>query len=216
MTADEDLCHNRDKTILTDREAERKSETMNLEISNALDNIVREHDVCVLFACESGSRAWGFPSEDSDWDVRFLYAHRPEWYLSVFPGRDVIERPRHRSARRERLGHPKSTGTPAKIESRPARVALLPAHLSRANRRDATPSRPRRTNVQPARRVSPLSFGGAKPCFARCRRHRGQTQKLSLLFASTSFGRMGDRAEHATADAFSRCSLCAHPRRRNS
>ena len=46
-----------------------------------------------LFACESGSRAWGFASRDSDYDVRFLYAHRRDWYLSVEDRRDVIERP---------------------------------------------------------------------------------------------------------------------------
>ena len=47
----------------------------------------------ILYACESGSRAWGFPSKDSDYDVRFIYAHPVEWYLSVQTRRDVIERP---------------------------------------------------------------------------------------------------------------------------
>jgi len=47
----------------------------------------------VLFACESGSRAWGFASRDSDYDVRFLYVHRRAWYLSVEDRRDVIEQP---------------------------------------------------------------------------------------------------------------------------
>ena len=49
----------------------------------------------VFYACESGSRAWGFPSKDSDYDVRFLYAHPRPWYLSidVERKRDVIERP---------------------------------------------------------------------------------------------------------------------------
>ncbi len=47
----------------------------------------------VLYACESGSRAWGFSSSDSDYDVRFLYVHPRDWYLTVNEGRDVIEEP---------------------------------------------------------------------------------------------------------------------------
>jgi hypothetical protein len=47
----------------------------------------------VLYACESGSRAWGFESADSDYDVRFLYVHSRDWYLSIEDHRDVIERP---------------------------------------------------------------------------------------------------------------------------
>jgi len=50
-------------------------------------------DIRIVFAVESGSRAWGFPSPDSDYDVRFVYAHTPDWYLSIKPGRDVIELP---------------------------------------------------------------------------------------------------------------------------
>lgn len=50
-------------------------------------------NVRVLYACESGSRAWGFASEDSDWDVRFIYVRPPSWYLSVDRKRDVLERP---------------------------------------------------------------------------------------------------------------------------
>ncbi|WP_281851168.1 nucleotidyltransferase domain-containing protein [Dyella sp. GSA-30] len=46
----------------------------------------------MLYAAESGSRAWGFASPDSDFDVRFVYAHTQDWYLSVFEQRDVIER----------------------------------------------------------------------------------------------------------------------------
>lgn len=54
-----------------------------------------ERNVRVLYACESGSRAWGFPSPDSDYDVRFLYVREPDWYLSfnVEARRDVIEYP---------------------------------------------------------------------------------------------------------------------------
>ena len=49
------------------------------------------NDVKVLLAVESGSRAWGFESRNSDWDVRFIYVHKPEWYFSVEEKRDVIE-----------------------------------------------------------------------------------------------------------------------------
>jgi hypothetical protein len=47
----------------------------------------------VLFACESGSRGWGFASPDSDYDVRFVYVQRLPWYLTVEARRDVIELP---------------------------------------------------------------------------------------------------------------------------
>lgn len=66
----------------------------------ALEGIERAHDVRVLFACESGSRGWGFSSPDSDYDARFVYVHRRDWYLTVNertrpgqPQRDVIELP---------------------------------------------------------------------------------------------------------------------------
>lgn len=62
-------------------------------IAAKLDDIERDYDVRILFAVESGSRAWGFPSPDSDYDARFVYAHRRDWYLSLTPGRDVIELP---------------------------------------------------------------------------------------------------------------------------
>ncbi|ENQ3106715.1 nucleotidyltransferase domain-containing protein [Bacillus cereus] len=64
-------------------------ETIQLE----LKRIEKENDVKILFAVESGSRAWGFPSKDSDYDVRFVYVHRLEWYLSIEQRRDVIEYP---------------------------------------------------------------------------------------------------------------------------
>jgi predicted nucleotidyltransferase len=56
-------------------------------------DIEQRYNVRVLYACESGSRGWGFASPDSDYDVRFLYVHRPEWYLRVEAQRDVIELP---------------------------------------------------------------------------------------------------------------------------
>lgn len=58
-----------------------------------LDRIERDERVRILFAIESGSRAWGFPSPDSDYDARFVYVREADWYLSLTPGRDVIELP---------------------------------------------------------------------------------------------------------------------------
>lgn len=63
------------------------------DVTASLRQIEQDHDVDILFAVESGSRAWGFPSPDSDYDVRFIYRHRLDWYLSLKPGRDVIELP---------------------------------------------------------------------------------------------------------------------------
>jgi uncharacterized protein len=63
-----------------------------LAIDAALADAEREHQVRILLAVESGSRAWGFASTDSDWDVRFIYVHPPQWYLRVDAQRDVIER----------------------------------------------------------------------------------------------------------------------------
>lgn len=63
------------------------------QIADRLARIEADHDVRILHACESGSRAWGFASPDSDWDVRFLYVHDLEWYLSIQERRDVIEQP---------------------------------------------------------------------------------------------------------------------------
>jgi predicted nucleotidyltransferase len=62
-------------------------------IETELDAIEREEAVRILLAVESGSRAWGFPSRDSDYDVRFLYVRTIDAYLAVTPRRDVIERP---------------------------------------------------------------------------------------------------------------------------
>ncbi|MCG8519151.1 MAG: nucleotidyltransferase domain-containing protein [Pseudomonadales bacterium] len=62
-------------------------------ILETLERIEWEWDVDVLYACESGSRAWGFASPDSDYDVRFVYAGRLDRYLTVDRVRDVIELP---------------------------------------------------------------------------------------------------------------------------
>ena len=56
-----------------------------------LSNLMEQNGCRLLFAGESGSRAWGLQSPDSDYDVRFLYAHPSQWYLSIEDRRDSIE-----------------------------------------------------------------------------------------------------------------------------
>lgn len=63
------------------------------QVAEELRRIEKEENVRILYACEAGSRAWGFPSKDSDYDVRFIYVRAEDWYLSIFEKRDVIERP---------------------------------------------------------------------------------------------------------------------------
>jgi uncharacterized protein len=66
---------------------------MREHIIEVIKQIENDNGVKILFACESGSRAWGFPSKDSDYDVRFIYINKPNWYLSIDQKRDVIEIP---------------------------------------------------------------------------------------------------------------------------
>jgi predicted nucleotidyltransferase len=66
---------------------------MKNRILKELENIEKTHGVKIIYACESGSRAWGFASKDSDYDVRFIYMHPNDWYLSIAEKRDVIEIP---------------------------------------------------------------------------------------------------------------------------
>ena len=64
---------------------------MRVRIGAELARLESEHRVRILLAVESGSRAWGFPSVDSDYDVRFIYIGSLGDYLSVSARRDVIE-----------------------------------------------------------------------------------------------------------------------------
>jgi predicted nucleotidyltransferase len=61
-------------------------------IGRELESIESDRGVRVIFACESGSRAWGFESTDSDWDVRYVYHYAPDAYLAVDPPAEQIDR----------------------------------------------------------------------------------------------------------------------------
>ena len=61
------------------------------KIEEILKAIEKEKKIKILYACETGSRAWGFPSSDSDYDVRFIYMHERDWYLSLSQRKDTIE-----------------------------------------------------------------------------------------------------------------------------
>lgn len=60
-------------------------------IEQKLKEIEQTENVVILYAVESGSRAWGFASADSDYDVRFIYIRKPEHYWKLEKTRDVIE-----------------------------------------------------------------------------------------------------------------------------
>ena len=62
-------------------------------ITERLKLIEEENNIRILFACESGSRAWGFESPDSDYDVRFIYVRPRTEYLRLEETRDVLEFP---------------------------------------------------------------------------------------------------------------------------
>ena len=60
-------------------------------IKHAIEQVCHARDITCLHAIESGSRAWGFASPDSDYDVRLIYCHKIDWYLSLFDGKDTFE-----------------------------------------------------------------------------------------------------------------------------
>src|SRR5262249_5832090 len=62
-------------------------------VENELAALEQVEGVRIVYVVESGSRAWGFPSQDSDYDVRFLYVRPMDAYLTIVPARDVIEYP---------------------------------------------------------------------------------------------------------------------------
>lgn len=64
---------------------------MEEKIKKYLIDLEKEKGIEILLACETGSRAWGFPSPDSDFDVRIIYKHHKDWYLSLIEEKDTIE-----------------------------------------------------------------------------------------------------------------------------
>eukprot|EP01126_Amoeba_proteus_P012296 TRINITY_DN1504_c0_g1_i14.p1 TRINITY_DN1504_c0_g1~~TRINITY_DN1504_c0_g1_i14.p1 ORF type:complete len:109 (-),score=9.77 TRINITY_DN1504_c0_g1_i14:127-453(-) len=63
------------------------------KIQKALQDVEQEYAVRILVATEAGSRAWGLASPTSDFDVKFIYAHTPGWYMRLDEGqRDVIDK----------------------------------------------------------------------------------------------------------------------------
>lgn len=63
---------------------------MEPRIKKQLNEIQKQHQIKILYACETGSRAWGFPSPDSDYDVRIIYRHDLDWYLTLSDKKDTI------------------------------------------------------------------------------------------------------------------------------
>lgn len=59
------------------------NKTMSSKALEAVQKLCSEKEVKLLYCCESGSRAWGFESKTSDYDVRFVYTHPLEWYLRI-------------------------------------------------------------------------------------------------------------------------------------
>lgn len=64
---------------------------MNQAVTEALHKLADQQGLCVLFACESGSRAWGFASPDSDYDARFIFCRPLESYLLLNPPKDTVD-----------------------------------------------------------------------------------------------------------------------------
>jgi predicted nucleotidyltransferase len=61
------------------------------KIKYYLAKIEHDKDIKILLACETGSRAWGFASPDSDFDIRIIYMHKKDWYLSLNESKDSID-----------------------------------------------------------------------------------------------------------------------------
>ena len=67
---------------------EMETQDRNVIIKKKLSQIEEQENIRIIYACESGSRAWGFSSPDSDYDVRFIYVRSKEFYLKIENTRD--------------------------------------------------------------------------------------------------------------------------------
>lgn len=67
------------------------SNTDTFKITKAIEQVCDSRQLTCLHTIESGSRAWGFASPDSDYDVRMLYCHEPDWYLRLYEDKDTFE-----------------------------------------------------------------------------------------------------------------------------
>jgi predicted nucleotidyltransferase len=66
---------------------------MKYEIVQKLNDLEIDNGITVLYACESGSRAWGFSSIDSDYDIRFIYIRKLSDYITITDKPDTLEFP---------------------------------------------------------------------------------------------------------------------------
>ncbi len=64
---------------------------MREKIMTKLHDLEKKHEIRILLAVNYGSRCFGYASPESDWDVRFIYVHRPEWYFSINKTEDTIQ-----------------------------------------------------------------------------------------------------------------------------
>lgn len=64
---------------------------MRNKIIYRLKKIEKKHNIKILFAAEGGSRAYGLNDDNSDWDVRFIYVHKLQWYLDIRDNKNTIE-----------------------------------------------------------------------------------------------------------------------------
>lgn len=63
------------------------------KIVKKLGEIEKQSNITIVYACESGSRAWGFASPNSDYDVRFIFVRNLKEYLTIYDKKDTIELP---------------------------------------------------------------------------------------------------------------------------